>query len=202
LPASENIVSIDYRPATGQLYAVGPSSRIYFINKKTGVVTSLASASLTSAIVGGNASLNFNSTVERICLVTDSGQNLRLYPELGIIVATDGSINGGANPKIGVVAYTNSMAGASTTMLYHIDFEKDKLYLQNPPKDGGMQVVGDLGVNFEGVRDVDVLAHNSLAFAVTYSNRISNFYTIDLATGKAVNVGVFKAPVIRGCLCK
>jgi hypothetical protein len=196
LPASENIVSIDYRPATGQLYALGSSSRIYFINEKSGVATPLGSASLTPAIAGGNASLDFNPTVDRIRLVTDSGQNVRLHPELGVVVATDGSINGGANPKICAVAYTNSMAGASTTMLYDIDFEQDKLYLQNPPNDGGLQVVGDLGVNFEGVGDMDILADNSLALAVTYNNRISTLYTIDLATGKAVNVGVFTAPVI------
>jgi hypothetical protein len=28
------------------------------------------------------------------------------------------------------------MAGASTTVLYDIDFDQDKLYLQNPPNDG------------------------------------------------------------------
>jgi hypothetical protein len=39
LPPAENIVSIDYRPATGQLYALGSSSRIYFINEKSGVAT-------------------------------------------------------------------------------------------------------------------------------------------------------------------
>jgi hypothetical protein len=41
-----------------------------------------------------NASLDFNPTVDRIRLVTASGQNLRLHPELGTVVATDGSING------------------------------------------------------------------------------------------------------------
>jgi hypothetical protein len=43
LPAAENIVSIDYRPATGQLYALGSSSRIYFINEKSGVATAVGS---------------------------------------------------------------------------------------------------------------------------------------------------------------
>jgi hypothetical protein len=32
-------------------------------------------------------------------------------------VSTD-VINGGTNPRIGAVAYTNSVAGATTTMLY------------------------------------------------------------------------------------
>lgn len=196
LPAAENIVSIDYRPATGQLYALGSSSRIYFINEKSGVATAVGSSVFSPAIVGANASLDFNPTVDRIRLVTESGQNLRLHPELGTVVATDGSINGGTNPKIGAVAYTNSVAGATTTMLYDIDFAQDKLYLQNPPNDGGLQVVGDLGINFEGTGDMDITADNSTALAVTNSSNVSTLYTINLTTGKAVNVGKFGAQVI------
>lgn len=196
LPASENIVSIDYRPATGQLYGLGSSSRLYLINEKSGVATALGSASFSPTIATTNASVDFNPTVDRIRLVTDSGQNLRLHPELGIVVATDGVINGGANAKIGAIAYTNSMAGASTTVLYDIDCDQDKLYMQNPPNDGALQLVGNLGVNFEGVGDMDIMPDNTTALAVTNSNSISSLFTIDLMTGKAVNVGKFTASVI------
>jgi hypothetical protein len=64
------------------LYALGLSSRIYFINEKSGVATAVGST-ISPAIVGANASLDFNPTVDRIRLVTESGQNLRLHPELG-----------------------------------------------------------------------------------------------------------------------
>jgi hypothetical protein len=69
----QNIVSIDYRP-TGQLYALGSSSRIYFINEKSGVATAVGSTVFSPAILGANASLDFNPTVDRIRLVTASGQ--------------------------------------------------------------------------------------------------------------------------------
>jgi hypothetical protein len=178
------------------LYGLGSSSRLYFINEKSGVATALGAASFSPVLAGGNASLDFNPTVDRIRLVTDSGQNLRLHPELGTVVVTDGIINGGVNAKIGAVAYTNSMAGATATMLYDIDFEQDKLYMQTPPNDGTLQLVGDLGVNFQGVGDMDILADNSTALAVTNNANVSTLYTIDLATGKAVDVGKFTAPVI------
>jgi hypothetical protein len=42
------------------------------------------------------------------------------------------------------------------TGLYDIDFEQSKLYLQNPPNDGGLEVVGDLTVDFEGQGDMDI----------------------------------------------
>jgi hypothetical protein len=145
---------------------------------------SIRSASFSPTIATTNASVDFNPTVDRIRLVTDSGQNLRLHPELGIVVATDGVINGGANAKIGAIAYTNSMAGASTTVLYDIDFQ-DKLYMQNPPNDGALQLVGNLGVNFEGVGDMDIMPDNTTALAVTNSNSISSLFTIDLMTGKS-----------------
>jgi hypothetical protein len=47
-------------------------------------------------------------------------------------VSTDGAINGGTNPRIGAVAYTNSVAGA-TTMLYDIDFAQIN-YTTKPTK--------------------------------------------------------------------
>lgn len=196
LAGSEQIVSIDYRPATGQLYALGSSSRLYFINEESGAATALGSASFTPAVSGANASLDFNPTVDRIRLVTESGQNLRLHPELGTVAATDISIAGNANTRIGAVAYTNSMAGASTTTLYDVDFGEDKLYIQSPPNDGGLQLVGDLTIDFEGQGDFDILADNSQALAVTNNNSVSKLYTIDLTTGKAVDVGTFGLPVI------
>lgn len=191
LQPSETILSIDYRPATGQLYALGSTSRLYIINEESGLATPLGAGPFEPAIASQNASIDFNPTVDRIRLVTDSGQNLRLHPELGTVAATDGSINGGNNPKIGAVAYTNSMSGASSTMLYDIDFEADKLYIQNPPNDGGLQEVGNLTVDFMGLGGFDIMADNSLALAVVHNDEDSRLYTIDLASGKASWVGTF-----------
>ena len=196
LPANEMLVSIDYRPATGQLYALGSSSRLYFVNEQSGLATPLGAASFTPAVDGANASIDFNPTVDRIRLVTESGQNLRLHPELGTVVATDGVINGGTNPRIGAIAYSNSLSGAALTMLFDIDFQSDKLYIQNPPNDGGLQAVGDLTVDFQGVGDFDILADNSQALAVTFNNNQSKLYTINLVTGKASDVGTFGLPIV------
>ncbi len=191
LQSSETILSIDYRPATGQLYALGSTSRLYIINEQSGLASPLGSTSFEPMIASQNASIDFNPTVDRIRLVTDSGQNLRLHPELGTVAATDGSINGGNNPKIGAVSYTNSMAGASATMLYDIDFEQDKLYIQTPPNDGGLQEVGDLTVDFMGMGGFDIMADNSVALAVVKNDTDSRLYTINLESGKASWVGTF-----------
>ncbi len=194
--SGEMITSIDYRPATGQLYGLGSTGRLYFIHEVSGVATALSDQPLNPAVSAANASIDFNPTVDRIRLVTESGQNLRLHPELGTVVATDGSINGGNSPRIGAVAYTNSMAGATATQLYDIDFEEDKLYIQSPPNDGGLQAVGDLTVDFDGIGDFDITPDNAVALAVNFKDNNTRLYTIDLDTGKASWVGTFGQPVI------
>ncbi|MFC5623153.1 DUF4394 domain-containing protein [Algoriphagus winogradskyi] len=196
LGSGEMIVSIDYRPATGQLYALSSMSRIYHINENSGAATALGTGAFTPSVQGANPSLDFNPTVDRIRLVTESGQNLRLHPELGTVVATDGSINGGMNPRIGAVAYSNSFSGTTMTTLFDIDFEQDKLYKQVPPNDGGLEEVGELGVDFEGVGDMDLNPDNSVALAVNRKDDESRLYTIDLSTGKAMWIGTFTQPVV------
>ena len=196
LPNGEMIISIDYRPATGQLYGLGSSSRLYLLNENNGTATALGMAAFTPAIEGGMASLDFNPTVDRIRLVSESGQNLRLHPETGAVVATDGRINGGMNPRIAAVAYTNSVAGATSTTLYDIDIAQDKLYKQNPPNDGGLEEVGNLGVDLDGTVDFDINPDNSQALAVARNSNESRLYSIDLNSGRASWVGVFTQPII------
>jgi hypothetical protein len=196
LGSGETIISIDYRPATGQLYGLSSGSRLYTINEKSGVATPLGMGPFSPAIEGSFASLDFNPTVDRIRLVAGSGQNLRLHPETGAVVATDGRINGGMNPSIGAVAYTNSVAGATATILFDIDITTDKLYQQVPPNDGGLMEVGNLGVDFGNQVDFDINPDNSLALAVNRTANETRLYTINLATGAAAWVGVFTQPVI------
>jgi hypothetical protein len=116
LPAGEKIIAIDFRPATGQLYGLGKNSRIYAINPMNGRANAIGSSSFSPAISGEVAGFDFNPTVDRIRLVTNTGQNLRLHPETGMVVATDGMLNPGV-PFVSAVAYTNNFAGATTTVL-------------------------------------------------------------------------------------
>lgn len=196
LPSGEMILSIDYRPATGQLYGLGSSSRLYVINETSGVATALGMSAFSPAIEGGMASLDFNPTVDRIRLVSESGQNLRLHPETGAVVATDGRINGGMNPKIAAIAYTNSVSGATSTTLFDIDITQDKLYRQNPPNDGGLEEIGDLGIDLEGSVDFDINPDNSQALVVARNANESRLYAVDLNSGRATWVGVFSQPII------
>jgi hypothetical protein len=201
LAQGERILAIDFRPATGQLYGVSNLSRIYIINQNTGTVTAIGTQPFAPAINGTQVGFDFNPTVDRIRLVTDQTQNLRLNPETGTVAFTDGSLNPGS-PAVVAVAYTNSVAGATATTLYDIDVKTDKLYIQMPPNAGTLVEVGRLNVQAVGEGGFDIAPDNSLALAVLFGRgggtenqkEDSNgnkyrFYAIDLQTGKAKNLG-------------
>lgn len=165
LQIGESILAIDYRPATGILYGVGSTSRLYILNPLTGAARAVSSTAFTPAISGAIAGFDFNPTVDRIRLITKSGQNLRINPENGTVVAVDGNINGVASAILGEVAYTNNTQSAATTELFDVDFNAGKLYKQDANV-GTLTFVGDLGV-----RAIPTILPT---FSTAYANNITN----------------------------
>jgi Domain of unknown function (DUF4394) len=200
LMASEKILAIDFRPATGQLYGVSTQNRIYVINSNSGLASAIGATPFSIDALGDHVGFDFNPTVDRIRLVTSKGNNFRLNPETGAIVATDGIIS---IPTANIVgsAYTNSMAGASSTTLYNIDAASDKLYKQDPPNNGTLVEVGSLGVQVVGQVGFDISTDNNIGIAAIFGRGYEagqkeesngnkyRFYCIDLATGEAKNIG-------------
>ncbi len=191
----ETIMAIDFRPATGQLYGLGSTSRLYVINQENGMATAIGAGPFTPAISGSMTGFDFNPTVDRIRLVTSSGQNLRLNPETGAVAATDASLNPGT-PYVTAVAYTNSIAGASSTVLYDIDLASGKLAKQDPPNNGTLVEVGSLGINAATEGGFDISPDNSVALATFNIEGTAMLYQIDLSTSAATQLGKFSVPVI------
>lgn len=188
LQSGDKIMAIDFRPATGQLYGLGSGSRLYVINPETGAASTVGATSFTPALAGNMAGFDFNPTVDRIRVVTSSGQNLRLNPETGLVAATDAMLNPGS-PSVIAAAYTNSVAGASTTTLYDLDINAGKLYKQLPPNDGVLVEVGSLGVKNVGDGGFDISPDNSIALATFINDGYYALHMIDLSTGKASFLG-------------
>ncbi|HZH36554.1 MAG TPA: DUF4394 domain-containing protein, partial [Flavisolibacter sp.] len=167
LQQGERILAIDFRPATGQLYGLGSSSRLYVINGETGRAVPVGQMSFTPALSGQLTGFDFNPTVDRIRVVTSSGQNLRLHPETGAVVFVDGAINGAPGAMLSGAAYTNNEAGATSTVLYDIDVASGKLYRQDPPNEGKLVEVGSLGMELEGEGGFDIAPGGSLSMGYT-----------------------------------
>lgn len=187
LAAGEEIVGIDFRPATGQLYGVGSTSRLYLIDPITGVARAVG-APFTPTLTGTAFGVDFNPTVDRIRVVSDAEQNLRLNPDTGQVVSADAPINPAGN--LAGSAYTNNFAGATSTTLYALDSTSNQLLIQNPPNAGTVTPIGPLGVDFDGIAGFDIAAGSGVAYAALFTGSLpSNLYTISLATGAATLVG-------------
>src|SRR5207249_2241903 len=107
LPAGENLLGIDARPATGQLYALGSTSRLYTIDSTTGAAIQVGTSPFAAALSGTNFGFDVNPVPDRVRVVSDADQNLRLNPNDGTLAAVDGvlayaagDLNAAANPNI------------------------------------------------------------------------------------------------------
>jgi hypothetical protein len=183
LQTGESILGIDFRPANGQLYALGSSSRIYTINTANGAATVVGGV-LTTPLSGTEFGFDFNPVVDRIRVVSNTGQNLRLNPNDGAVAANDAALNPGA-PSVTAAAYINNFAGTATTSLFDIDTETDKLYRQDPPNNGTLVEIGALGINAESANGFDVGGRSGKAWAILKVGAASKIYSINLMTGAA-----------------
>ena len=188
LQTGESILGIDFRPATGQLYGVGSTSRLYIIDPKTGTARAVSTTPFSPALSAGSVAFDFNPTVDRIRLITSTGQNLRLNPETGTVAATDGTIIGIAGAKVSSAAYTQNRAGAATTILFDIDSANDKLHKQDPPNDGKLVEVGALGIDVEETGGFDINPDGSTALAALTVGGKPGLFLIDLNSGKAAKI--------------
>lgn len=199
LEANDQLMAIDFRPATGQLYGVSRNSRLYIINPETGATGGVIGLDAFSPEVYGTfVGFDFNPTVDRIRLVTDLGQNLRIHPETGETTSWDGSLNPGTPFVVGA-AYSNNKAGATSTTLYGIDLNSQKLVKIVPPNSGTIVPVGRLGVVAAGEVGFDISSDNKALASMKVAggkDYINSLYYIDLKTGEANNLGKLAKPII------
>jgi len=204
LNAGEIVVGMDFRPSNKQLYAVTNHSRIVTINTTTGAATPVGPA--FAPVLTGNAfGVDFNPVADRLRIVSDTEQNLRVDPGTGALAGTDtalayvaGDVNAGQNPNVMAAAYTNNMhPPAPATTLYVIDTERDVLARLGgvdgvpSPNTGELRTVGPLG--FDAGSDVasyDIAPDGtSLALLTGAGGANPSLYSVSLATGSAVLIG-------------
>lgn len=205
--AGEKIEGLDFRPVDGQLYALGSTGRIYTINLTTAAATPV-SATPFATLTGASFGWDFNPTVDRIRLHSDQEQDLRLVPTTGALAATDGELSYavgdvgfGTNPAVVGTAYTNSVAGATTTTLFAIDAARAVLVTVNPPNNGTLVTVGSLGTTTTTDVGFDIAGNNNTGYVTLTSvaGGASMLYVINLATGTLFPVGnVANARPLRG----
>ena len=196
LNGGESLLGIDFRPKDGLLYGITSAARIVTIDTATGAASVKATLAADPAdttapyagMVGSAFAVDFNPVADRLRVIGDGGQSLRINVDTGA-TTTDGALNrAGAGVFVTAAAYTNSVAGATATALYDIDSASASLALQNPPNDGTLTLVGPLGLTPAGDVGMDIAGGaNGLVLAAlrTTAGGPSSLYRIDLATGAA-----------------
>ena len=138
--------------------------------------------------------------------------NLRVNPDTGVAIVDGnhafaaGDANAGDVPAVVNGAYTNSVAGATSTTLYTIEAGNDILATQVPPNAGTLNTVGALGANvvtsggftgfdISGATGTAYLVGNSLVGGGLQPNAL---YAVSLSSGLASNLGAISG--INGSL--
>lgn len=189
LQTGESLLGLDFRPANGQLYALGSTGTVYTINASSGAATTL----YVVPISGTSFGFDFNPAADRIRIISNTGQNLRIVPADGT-VTTDGSINP-VGLSVSAAAYSNNFAGTTSTMLFDIDANADKLYLQSPPNSGTLTEIGNLGINVDASNGFDIGGNSGIAYGIFTVSGSTGLYKINLATGAATALGNISAGV-------
>ncbi len=213
LQSGETLLGMDFRPATGQLYALGSTARIYVIDENTGVAT--VSSTLTAdpadmsapfaGLSGTRFGFDFNPAVDRLRVVSDADQSLRINVTTGatttdgnLAYAASGDPNSGKNPNVVGSAYRNAFSGTAVTELYGIDSNADVLVTQEPPNAGTLNTDGPLGVDTTELVGFDISGVSAQAYASLTTVALTNLYTINLDSGAATSLGLLAGPAALG----
>jgi hypothetical protein len=215
LAAGESILGIDYRVSKDTLYALGSSGRLYTLNEDTAQLTPVGTAPFAVKLDGNQFGFDFNPTVDRIRVISNTSQNLRLHPDTGAVVDSNPNVEGvqidgpltfaaadanaGKKPSVVGAAYSYNKADPKITTNYALDAATGSLVTQGSregvqpaisPNTGQLLTVGKLGVNFDDSA-FDIQALSDVAFAALSGKELRGvrWYTLDLKTGAARFIG-------------
>jgi Domain of unknown function (DUF4394) len=199
LPLGVSIEGIDFRPASGDLYALGSDRVVYRLNPGTAIaVPEGRSFDQSPSILAGSVNgFDFNPTADKIRVTSDAGDNLRLNPDDGTLLSVDTKLTPAGVQVVGS-AYTNSSFTAfatrpTVTELYAYDVggTPDKLWIQRPanagtlimPQSTGLELGANYGFDIAGAADVGWLA------GTPEGRSASRLYRLDVSTGRAKSLG-------------
>jgi hypothetical protein len=216
LADGESLVGIDYRVARGILYALSSQGRLYTLDPASGALARVGNSPEAIPLRGNAFGFDFNPTVDRIRVVSDAGQNLRLHPDTGAVVDADpkaagvqpdgalrfaaGDANAGRAPDVVAAAYTYNQKDPKLTTNYAIDRKLGALLTQGTlegaappvsPNTGELRTVGALGTGplADASFDISDVTNVAIVAARPLSGDKTLLLRVDLSTGKALPAG-------------
>lgn len=170
LVAGHTVRSLDFRPATGELWAISADAanvavQLYTVNLGNAALTPVGAGFALTGNTNANIEMDFNPSVDRIRILTGNqtaagANNWRANPLTGGLVQQDSNLAydagdpqaGNAFISVFAAAYSNNVAGGSPTTLYAWDWQTDSLSTignvngtPNTPNSGLMFTVNNPG---------------------------------------------------------
>lgn len=216
LGPGERLVGIDFRVARGVLYALSQVGRLYTLDIPTGALRPVGPAPAVLALRGTAFGFDFNPVADRIRVVSNTGQNLRLHPDTGAVVDGDpavegvqpdpalryawSDVNAGRTPDIAGAAYTYNTQDSKLTTNYAIDRALGVLAMQGSregatpvvsPNTGQLRTVGPLGLGplTDVAFDISDVGNTALIAVRTPADSQTRLHLVNLATGAAQPLG-------------
>ncbi|NRF66323.1 DUF4394 domain-containing protein [Aquincola sp. S2] len=214
LPPGERLFGIDFRVSRGVLFALSSVGRLYTIDTRSGQLTPIGTTSIALPLEGERFGFDFNPVADRIRVVSDKGQSLRLHPETGAAIDGDAAVDGpqpdpvlhfapgdahvGRLPQVVAAAYTYNKRDDKLTTNYALDAGIGALLIQGSregavpvvsPNTGRLTTVGSLGVGALQDAAFDIADIDNSALAALRIGERTRLYAIDLASGRATLLG-------------
>ena len=216
LAPGERLLGIDYRVARGVLYALSSHGRLYTLDAVTALLTPVGSAPSAVPLSGSLSGFDFNPAADRIRVVNETGQNLRLHPDTGAAVDGNPALEGvqgdaalayasgdghaGKVPALVAAAYTYNKKDEKLTTNFAIDRRLGVLLMQGSPEGaapvvspntGLLRTVGALALGDIVDASLDIADVSGAAFAVvrTVEQPRTRLHLVALATGRASLIG-------------
>ncbi len=179
---------ISVRPATGELYLVGSSSRLYRLNPATGVATAVG-VPFVPALAGTEFGVGFDNA-DRLHVVSNTGQNLRVDPATAAVTVdtplafAPGDPNAGKTPQVGAIAFDLLHGGATA---YAIDDQFGLLRLgSTTASDGILTTIAAVPGPFAGFA---ISRETGAAFGIVQG--FSSFLvSLNLTTGATTQIAL------------
>jgi Domain of unknown function (DUF4394)/Carbohydrate binding module (family 6) len=203
-----NLIGLDFRPADGNnnfVYAVTDTSKIYRIRlTSSGLGSATLVSTVTPSFPSGYQSLtDFNPVVNALRLIGSDTLNYAVVNNNGNLNTTavqtaltynTADVARGISPRVSAGSYNNNVNGATVTLFYAIDYNRDTLVTIDPPPTGGssatgggvLRTIGNLvaptgaRIKTSPTADIDIFTlSNGANRLIGISGR--TFFTIDLA---------------------
>ncbi|MDX5328072.1 MAG: DUF4394 domain-containing protein [Marinobacter sp.] len=181
LDVAGSVVGLDFRPASGELYALTDMGQLVLVDPMT-AETTLVTASI-GELAGARYDIDFNPAANALRLISDARQNFRMgSPALVENAQQQALVDGTFGYLQGVVAtaYTNVNPGQEGTQMFVISADSRTFFQQNP----NVGLLTRIGALFPNAESVDVKGYN----VFTTEGGMNEHYAVFEVDG---NVGLY-----------